>query len=340
MCHVSLQYYTDSLANLAASLCNGSPETDDGILLAIVLLYAHNFMSGSSYQDLPQHVSAAMRIVISRILNATASGALSSFDHMTLESVLYQVFLLNTGLWSSAMSYEPLRPLNSEFWDRSEELLDHPANLSFALLSLNSPVLGVPVSLMRLAMFLGQLCLGRQSGTMEDLKKLQTKVAAREESALQAMAEIDAPDTLNRDANCLYAMVSSILIQHLVAFGPRTGFPKVRCLDNWQTRIALNILCRRSGDPHWSASHIGTWPVYAMGFLLDDHKERDIVRRDMQTRQDLTGFWIVKRFQEDLESSWAELEAEATPVYVDLKATDYVLPYATFPTPPIFTVAL
>ncbi|KAG7415777.1 hypothetical protein Forpe1208_v006795 [Fusarium oxysporum f. sp. rapae] len=325
MCHVSHQYYTDSLARLAGSLCQDSPEKDDDILVTIVLLYAFNIISGSSsWDDQPQHVSAAIKIIISRVLNAT-SADLSAFLRLALESVLYQVFLLNNGLWSSATSYVSLQSLNSEFWARSEKLLEHPSNLDFALLSLNSPVLGMPLVVMRLATLLGQLCLGRESTSMEELVKLQTEVTTWEDFALQAVEQTDASDTLNTDANCLYAMISSILMQHLMAFGPNTGLPKVSPTDTWQACVALQILSRRAGDHRWSECFIGTWPVYALGFLLSEHEDRDIVRRDMQSRRELTGFWIVKRFQDDLERSWAGLELDS------LSSIDYNVPNTPSP---------
>ncbi|PNP75754.1 hypothetical protein FNYG_10832 [Fusarium nygamai] len=322
MCHVSHQYYTDSLSRLADSLCQDSPEKDDDILITIVLLYAFNFISGSSsWDDQPQHVSAAIKIIISRILNVT-SADLTTFLRLALESVLYQVFLLNNGLWSSANSYISLHSLNSEFWALSEKLLEHPADLDFSLLSISSPVLGMPLAMMRLATFLGQLCLGRESGTIEDLLKLQTEVATWEEFALQAVEHSDAYDALNRDANCLYAMVASILMQHLITFGPNTGLPKVSPTNSWQACTALQILSRRAGDRRWSECFMGTWPVYALGFLLSDDKDRDVVRRDMHHRRELTGFWIVKRFQEDLEGSWAGLEADSPLVSVNYDVPD------------------
>ncbi|KAF5680462.1 hypothetical protein FDENT_8401 [Fusarium denticulatum] len=311
MCHVSHQYYTDSLSRLADSLCQGSPEKDDDILITIVLLYAFNFISGSSsWDDQPQHVSAAIKIIISRILNATSTD-LTTFLRLALESVLYQVFLLNNGLWSSVNSYVSFQSLNSEFWALSEKLLEHPTSLDFSLLSINSPVLGMPLAVMRLATYLGQLCLGRESANMEDLVKLQTEVTTWEDFALQAVEHTDAYDALNKDANCLYTMIASILMQHLIAFGPNTGLPKVSPIDSWQACTALQILSRRAGDHRWLECFMGTWPVYALGFLLSDGNDRDIVRRDMQSRRELTGFWIVKRFQEDLEGSWAGLEAES-----------------------------
>ncbi|KAM0083143.1 hypothetical protein ACKRZS_005089 [Fusarium odoratissimum] len=322
MCHVSHQYYTDSLASLAGSLCQDSPEKDDDILVTIVLLYAFNIISGSSsWDDQPQHVSAAIKIIISRVLNAT-SADLSAFLRLALESVLYQVFLLNNGLWSSATSYISLQSLNSEFWARSERLLEHPDNMDFALLSLNSPVLGMPLAVMRLATFLGQLCLGRESANREHLVKLQTEVTTWEDFALQAVEQTDTFDALNRDANCLYAMVASILMQHLMAFGPNAGLPKVSPTDSWQACVALHILSRRAGDHRWSECFIGTWPVYALGFLLSEREDRDIVRRDMQSRRELTGFWIVKRFQEDLERSWAGLEPDSPSASVNYNVPD------------------
>jgi hypothetical protein len=322
MYQVSHQYYTDSLSRLADSLCQGSPEKDDDILITIVLLYAFNFISGSSsWDDQPQHVTAAIKIISSRILNATSTD-LTTFLRLALESVLYQVFLLNNGLWSNTNSYVSLQSLNLEFWALSERLLEHPTSLDFSLLSINSPVLGMPLAVMRLATFLGQLCLGRESANMEDLVKLQNEVATWEEFALQAVEHSDAYDALNRDANYLYAMIACILMQHLIAFGPNTGLPKVSPMDSWQACKALQILSRRAGDHRWSECFMGTWPVYALGFLLSDGKDRDIVRRDMQSRRELTGFWIVKRFQEDLEGSWAGLETDSPSASVNYDVPD------------------
>ncbi|SCN98394.1 uncharacterized protein FFM5_06819 [Fusarium fujikuroi] len=322
MYQVSHQYYTDSLSRLADSLCQSSPENDDDILITIVLLYAFNFISGSSsWDDQPQHVSAAFKIILSRVLNVRNAG-LSAFLRLSLESVLYQVFLLNNGLWSSATSYVSLQPSNSGFWARFEKLLEHPDNMDFDLLTFNSPVLGMPLAVMRLATFLGHLCLGRESASMEDLLKLQAEVTACEDFARQAAKQIDGSNTLNRDAHCLYVLVASILMQHLITFGPNTGFPRVSPTDSWQACAALQILSRRAGDHSWSECFIGTWPVYALGFLLSNGKDRVIVCRDMQSRRELTGFWIVKRFQEDLDRSWAGLEADSPSESVNYSVPD------------------
>ncbi|KAF4948160.1 hypothetical protein FGADI_9855 [Fusarium gaditjirri] len=332
MCHVSHQYYTDSLARLAGSLCQDSPEKDDDILLTIVLLYAFNFISGSSsWDDQPQHISAATKILMSRILNAT-SADLSAFLRLALEGVLYQTFLLTNGLWSSATSYIPLQSFNSEFWARSEKLLEHPTDLDYALLSLNSPVLGMPLPVMRLATSLGQLCLGRASANMEQLVRLQTEVRAWEDFSLRAVEQSDASDALKREANCLHAMIASILMQHLMAFGPNTGLPKVSPTDSWQACVALQILSRRAGDHLWSECFIGAWPVYALGFLLAELEDRDIVRRDLQRRREVTGFWIVKRFQEDLERSWDGLEPDSPSKSVNYNVPDRLI-YAPFLSP-------
>ncbi|KLO84777.1 uncharacterized protein LW93_5058 [Fusarium fujikuroi] len=319
---VSRKSLSPALMALADSLCQSSPENDDDILITIVLLYAFNFISGSSsWDDQPQHVSAAFKIILSRVLNVRNAG-LSAFLRLSLESVLYQVFLLNKGLWSSATSYVSLQPSNSGFWARFEKLLEHPDNMDFDLLTFNSPVLGMPLAVMRLATFLGHLCLGRESASMEDLLKLQAEVTACEDFARQAAKQIDGSNTLNRDAHCLYVLVASILMQHLIAFGPNTGFPRVSPTDSWQACAALQILSRRAGDHSWSECFIGTWPVYALGFLLPDDKDRVIVCRDMQSRRELTGFWIVKRFQEDLDRSWAGLEADSPSESVNYSVPD------------------
>ncbi|KLP18660.1 uncharacterized protein LW94_11375 [Fusarium fujikuroi] len=319
---VSRKSLSPALMALADSLCQSSPENDDDILITIVLLYAFNFISGSSsWDDQPQHVSAAFKIILSRVLNVRNAG-LSAFLRLSLESVLYQVFLLNNGLWSSATSYVSLQPSNSGFWARFEKLLEHPDNMDFDLLTFNSPVLGMPLAVMRLATFLGHLCLGRESASMEDLLKLQAEVRACEDFARQAAKQIDGSNTLNRDAHCLYVLVASILMQHLIAFGPNTGFPRVSPTDSWQACAALQILSRRAGDHSWSECFIGTWPVYALGFLLSNGKDRVIVCRDMQSRRELTGFWIVKRFQEDLDRSWAGLEADSPSESVNYSVPD------------------
>ncbi|CCT63669.1 uncharacterized protein FFUJ_05179 [Fusarium fujikuroi IMI 58289] len=319
---VSRKSLSPALMALADSLCQSSPENDDDILITIVLLYAFNFISGSSsWDDQPQHVSAAFKIILSRVLNVRNAG-LSAFLRLSLESVLYQVFLLNNGLWSSATSYVSLQPSNSGFWARFEKLLEHPDNMDFDLLTFNSPVLGMPLAVMRLATFLGHLCLGRESASMEDLLKLQAEVTACEDFARQAAKQIDGSNTLNRDAHCLYVLVASILMQHLITFGPNTGFPRVSPTDSWQACAALQILSRRAGDHSWSECFIGTWPVYALGFLLSNGKDRVIVCRDMQSRRELTGFWIVKRFQEDLDRSWAGLEADSPSESVNYSVPD------------------
>lgn len=102
--------------------------------------------------DIPQHTSLASRIPTRRLLDRPV-GIGRLFDRLAVESVMYHTFSITTGLWSETerASYN----FDLELWDRAERL-DRSLFFPGALRGPNSPVLGVPVSLFRIA-----LCLRR-----------------------------------------------------------------------------------------------------------------------------------------------------------------------------------
>lgn len=313
---LALNYYTNALGELCGLLAKGSRlESHNAVLMTVMLLYLHGCFGSSSYSEIPQHLGAAARIIAFRLLT---EGAVVRclFDRLAVESVLYQIFLVTTGLWSKDGGF-PYQ-FDPGFWDRAEKLLERSNFFPASSTSFNSPVLGVPVPLFRLTLSLSQLCLGRTVLQPADLENLRSEVETWE-LALFAWGEAESSDmdehtdggqeAYYRDTSRLFATIASVMLEHITRCGSRAGLPRVNSSSSWQVRMALGLLSRRHGDDGWFASYLGNWPVYALGFFLDEPEERKVVRRELERRWDLTRFTQIMRFLGDLEKAWAERDA-------------------------------
>lgn len=104
-----------------------------------------------TYTDIPMHVNAAIRIIKTRLLDRHKTVH-RLFDRVAVKSVLYQIFLATTGLWTQEAEAE--YKFDAVFWTRAEDFLDRSTIFPGQPISLNSPVLGVPISLFRLSFML------------------------------------------------------------------------------------------------------------------------------------------------------------------------------------------
>lgn len=80
--------------------------------------------------------------------------------------------------------------------------------------------------------------------------------------------------------------------------------PHVAPSDSWQIQKAIKILKEHQDDDQWAGCYMGTWPVYTLGFFLDETEHMDIIRKDLDRRWEVTGFMQVVRFREELETTW------------------------------------
>ncbi|KAM5371429.1 hypothetical protein ACJA88_009416 [Fusarium oxysporum] len=137
---IALSYYAEGVKELQLLLGKVSQyENHDALLMSVMLLYLHGCLGWGTHSDVAQHVNAATRIVTLRLLNKPV-GIQRLFDRLALESVIYQQFLLSTGLWSESSQCDFV--FNPDFWDSVEKLLDRSTLLSGAPWNVESPILG------------------------------------------------------------------------------------------------------------------------------------------------------------------------------------------------------
>ncbi|KAH7122081.1 hypothetical protein B0J13DRAFT_156198 [Dactylonectria estremocensis] len=309
MQELALRYYSNALKELSRFLARASQlENHNGLLMSVMLLYLHGCMGYGTNADIPRHVTAAKRILTLRLFSRPLSID-RLFDRLAVESVLYQIFLVSTGLWSDSDGIDC--DFDTEFWTRAEQLLDRSSFFPGQSMSFNSPVLGIPVSLFRLAISLRQQY--RVPFTQERtavLERVRSEVEVWEVALLCDQELKLSPDErpngqerYYRDAAYLYAIIVSMLLEQLEQ-NETTGSAPVASGESWQVRKAVQILRGHQYDEGWTKCYIGCWPVYTLGFFMSSPEDIELIRSEFQRRWDLTGFSQVSRFSRDLENTW------------------------------------
>ncbi|KAK0385525.1 hypothetical protein NLU13_6705 [Sarocladium strictum] len=314
-----ITYYTNATKELSGMLGHTrQPEGDNGLLTSVILMYIHGCMGLGTYSDIPIHVNAAIRILTIR-LRKNKGRICHPFDKIAVESVLYQIFLVTTGLWSEPAGV--MYAFDATFWDQADAVLRKSAFFPGLPRSLDSPVLGVPTSLFRLALELRQ-----QFGTglppdPDLLQRVQHEVEDWEAALLSEeltgfdtkLCEDDGHNAaevsqqIYQDAERLYAVIVSLLFEQLTSHDVSDG-PPLPNSQAWQVRKALRILKRHENNGAWSKCYIGNWPVYTIGFFMHSREDQDVVRKEMQRRWEKMGFAQIARFRNDLEATWASRE--------------------------------
>jgi hypothetical protein len=244
---------------------------------------------------------------------------LKPFDHLAIESVLYQIFLTTTALWSD---HAPLTKFDLRFWVQAEELLEHSVMFPGSSKSLNSPVLGVPVALFRLAMQAKQACQHPERYAGSTLERLRSEVEEWENAILnnQSIDPLAQGEFFSRqqayyeEASYLYVLVVSLLLEQACKQSEydiqptphQNHLPKAVPRHTWQIQKALRILRALEFDNNWISCYIGNWPVYTLGFCLTDAQDIDLVRGEMDRRWESTKSMQIPRFHDDLKSVWRE----------------------------------
>ncbi|KAM0426558.1 hypothetical protein ACHAPT_008250 [Fusarium lateritium] len=308
---LTLTYYSNALSELAKLLANVAEfENHNGLLMSVMLLYIHGSMSWDTDIDVPQHISAASRILTLRLLNRPV-GIGRLFDRLAVESVMYHIFSITTGLWSDTkrISYD----FDPEFWDRAERLLDRSLFFPGAPRGLNSPVLGVPVSLFRIALSLRRYCSTSHPLQQAEFKRLQGEVASWETLLLDdkefrpgsfyESESLTSREQYFRDVSYLFAIAASLLLKQAEQLGT-TSPPLMVSSNCWQIRLARHILEQYLNDDGWAKCFIGNWPIYTLGLFMESEADRDIIRAEFVRRWELTRFVQALRFSRDLEEVW------------------------------------
>ncbi|KIW69228.1 hypothetical protein PV04_05117, partial [Phialophora macrospora] len=313
MQELSLTYYSQAIRSLSEVLASASShlENHNGLLMSIMLLYLHGCMGRGTYNDIPRHVNAAIRILKLRLMERPLSIS-RPFDRLAVESVLYQVFLVTMGSWSdySALGYQ----FDPAFWLRAENLLAQSMLFPSTSISTNSPVLGVPIDLFKLVLSIKRLWESPFRHDEETLDEVRTELDEWERTIIISGPaspddQSDSHYELYKDATALYVLVASLLVQelsegHTEAIGPPEPVPP----DCWQIEKTVEILRRHETDVDWARCYIGNWPVYTLGFFMSAPDDIQLIRDDMRRRWDLMRFSQLERFRNNLEAIWIQRE--------------------------------
>lgn len=285
-------------------------------------------MGRGTYTDIPRHVNAATRILTLRLFNRPLRIS-RPFDRLAIESVLYQIFLVTTGLWSDEIRLDYV--FDTAFWVQAEKVLDQNNLFPGQSISFNSPVLGVPVALFRLAISMKQ---HYQSPARPDQTKLESLRDEVEEWEAIVLNDVE-PDSLSvldepnpkriyyKDASYLYILITSLLLEQLSnrptatsntnTFSDTEGqtdstrrFPRLASRNCWQIAKAIEILRRHDNDDEWKICFLGNWPTYTLGFFMSEAEDVELVRKEMEKRWELTKFSQLARYGNDLERFWSE----------------------------------
>lgn len=183
--------------------------------------------------------------------------------------------------------------------------------------SLNSPVLGVPIALFKLVVQAKEAYQHPRQCDEATLEQLRREVEAWEgvvlsNGRIDASAEHQLQNTQHiyyEGASYLYILIISLLLEQIdqSPWSPaHNQLPNTVPRDTWQVRKALFILQQFEKDDGWTNCFIGNWPTYTLGFFCRDEEDIAIIRNEMQRRWDLTKFFQIARFHEDLEKAWEQ----------------------------------
>lgn len=158
----ALAYYSRSLRDLGQILSLPSREDPirrNDILTSVVFLYLNGCMGHGTYDDIPLHLSVAIRLLDHQFFQADSVLTLKPSQLVTVESVIYQVFLVRMSLWSKAPEEGQRLVFDPMFWLKCEALLLRSVPFPGTPRTWNSPVLGVEFELYKAFLMI------RNSGT-------------------------------------------------------------------------------------------------------------------------------------------------------------------------------
>lgn len=245
-----------------------------------------------------------------RLLDKPA-GIQRLFDRLALESVIYQQFLLSTGLWSESSQSDFV--FDPDFWDSVEKLLERSSLLSGAPWNVESPVLGVPLSFFRTAIILRECYRSGVSLDPAVFTQIQQEVQFWEAQLCDPDSEsiYTSTDTLRkipslkvRDETYLYALVASLLLEEISENGSRVTMPSAVSGDKWQIKMFLRILKSHQGSREWARSYAGNWPAYTLGVFVSSPEDRLVVKEDLEASWEVTRMTYALRYCRDLDIIW------------------------------------
>lgn len=263
-------------------------------------------MGRGTYPDVPCHLDAAKRVVTSRFLSPAGSIA-SLFDILAIESVLYHSFHATAGLWSDPG--QPSYRFDLGLWTDAERLLRQSDAFDRSSGGRRSPVLGVPVSLLRLALSLTVLWRSPSPPRMTAMTDVGNEVQRWEEKMChRSRLSSTSPQIKTREDECyrdsivLYILSVSLLWMRISQANTN---PPSEASNDWQVKEAVAILQRHAEDDLWARFYMCNWPTYTLGFFASSEGDRGVARGDLQRRWDATRLAQAARYVGDLEASWA-----------------------------------
>lgn len=284
-------------------------------------------MNSGTHSDIPPHLNAAMMILNIRLLNGETKIS-RPFERIALESVMFQIFLVNTELWSERMPAEKFTQHFKRFWVNSEKLVDRSPAYEGPY-SLNSPVLGVPAPLFRLAMQAKEEYQKLAPYDLEALQRIDEELAIWNKLVL-SVTKLDSKLKLkgsdrgsksgidyNEDATYLFVLIVSLLLEQMNSCVIKTESPSdelklgppwvpfMAPSGSWQIEKAMHIIQKYKDDEHWAKSFVGNWPVYTIGLFLEEAEHIFLVSQDLERRWEATRIMQLDRFRQDLRSIWA-----------------------------------
>lgn len=309
----ALAYYSHSLRDLSQIIalpCRDDPNRRNDILTSVVFLYLNGCMGHGTYDDIPVHLSAAIRLLDQQFFQADSAPTLMPSQLVTVESVIYQVFLVRMGLWSKPPEEGQRLEFDPMFWLNCEALLLRSTPFPGSPRTWNSPVLGVEFELYKVFLMIRKLWDSDRSTV--DFKRavhqLKTKFTPWELTVGMQGNHCIEGDTeilsVTQDATALFVVGASLLVSQLPG-SIKGAIPLPFVIDDSRLLQAKSILKRRAGDQRWGRSHLPNYPLYVLGFFMRSDEDIALVRRDMQQRLQQMAWSMIDRFWRDLESVWS-----------------------------------
>ncbi|KAL7949506.1 hypothetical protein V8C42DRAFT_311082 [Trichoderma barbatum] len=321
MQELAITYYSNAITDMSTFLSTASNlEYHNALLISVILLYVHGCIGLGTYADVPRHVKAATQILKLRHVREPVKSN-RFLDRIAIESILYQIFLTTMGLWSDFVLHD--FNFDSDFWAQAELLLNGWRPLfPGSPTSVNSPVLGIPISLFRTIILLRQQWQTPLSLDTETIKQIQIEVESWEVTLLcEQEPDLLGENNLNhqnsqenyyKDVGWLHVIAASLLLEQLPRQDIRSCYPRKVSCNNWRIRAAIRILEQYREDDGWARFFIGNWPVYTLGLFVSSDEDKRIIEYDLKRRWELTRFAQNTRFSQDLASIW-DHEAKVTP---------------------------
>ncbi|KAK7215765.1 hypothetical protein V2G26_003768 [Clonostachys chloroleuca] len=328
MKYMALAYYTNSVRELASLLSTISQDDkNDGLLMTIMMLSLHGLASWDTNRDIPQHIQAGIRLLTLHVLNKPL-GVSRLFDRLSLESVMYAVFLRTASLWSDSTSSD--FTFDKVFWNQAEQVLGQTNFFPENSGSSDSPVLGVSVSLFRIALSLRHIFRTGILPGPSELQHLQNDVAYWEgllledeslRNYLPAGPQGDFQEHYHETAIHLFTLVTSLLFGQILGGSVLAGLPQTVPRGSWQMDLGIQILEKYANDQVWAKCFIVQWPIYTLGVLMELPEDRQLIRKQLQQTRDVTSFAQVARYSYDLETIWTTRE-EAAPMNMEQESEE------------------